>query len=63
MTISAQPKSENQIIARPIAGGHWLGTCWHCGGDVIIYEASGGLVGRCQSHCQTNQTGGQHEQY
>lgn len=50
MTIYAQPDSMNQIIAYPLAPGHWIAPC-RCGGALIIFEGSQGLIGRCQGDC------------
>lgn len=40
----------HQIVARPLAPGHWIASC-QCGGNLVIYEGAQGLIGRCQGDC------------
>jgi hypothetical protein len=50
MAAPIQQNSASQIIARPLAPGHWIAQC-QCGGALIIFEGVGGLIGRCQVNC------------
>ncbi|SFM47260.1 hypothetical protein SAMN05421880_11770 [Nitrosomonas nitrosa] len=50
MPAPVQQNSASEIIASPLAPGHWIAPC-QCGGTLIIHEGVDGLIGRCQNNC------------